>query len=376
MGTVADALRGLRIGANEIAEKSQLSLGRVQEILAGEGASLSELRAISAGLRLPLHTLAEGRRAVEPGSKLEPLFRDTAKASAEFDVTVEKVATFVEAALEILPSRTELPHWLQALKPGAVSYVEADRLATHCRQLLYPGREDEPATDLPTILGRQEGVVVSRLLFSRYEGVSLIAGNYCFVFVSPRFPGRMLFTLGHELGHIVAHHRKSRTALFERPSEIASFGHSSRREAFVDAFSSCFLLPDVGVGKALRSFRTYYEIASKSLTDFEILLLARFYGVSFEVAARRCEDLEMLPKGVGYAIAAKLKKEYGSPEKRAVELGVPPRVPVNVAAVSGSLAKAIASKITVGNVSLGWATDRFGLSIGEVLSAHAKVETP
>jgi Zn-dependent peptidase ImmA (M78 family) len=292
----------------------------------------------------------------------------------DYDVSVEKVAAFVEAALEILPPRSALPPWLLDLKAGPINYVEADRLAKLCRKSLYADREDEPAVDLPEILGGLDGVVLTRLLFSRYEGVSLIAGNYCFVFVSPRFEGRMLFTLGHELGHILAHHKKGRTALFERPSDIGTFGHGSRGEAFVDAFSSCFLLPDEGVGKALRSFREYYEITSPTISDFEILLLARFYGVSFEVAARRCEDLEILPKGLGYALAAKLKKEFGSPENRAAELGVPPRPRVRFPPVSGELAEAISQQITTGRISLGWATDRLGLSIGEVLAAHARTE--
>lgn len=376
MITVSEALRGLKLNAKDIADKAQLPLSRVQSILDGDSASLSELRAISAGLRLPLHTLAKGRRATDPDSLLSPLFRDVGRAGVDYDVTIEKVATFVEAALEILPPRDSLPNWLREIRTGPVNYVEADRLAKHCRRLIYEGREDEPAIDLPQALGDLEGVVVTRLLFSRYEGVSLIAGNYCFIFISPRFEGRMLFTLAHEFGHIVAHHKSGRSAMFERPSDIGAFGHGSRGEHFVDAFSSCFLLPDDGVGKALRSFREYYEIQSSTLSDFEILLLARFYGVSFEVAALRCEHLEVIPQGVAFALAAKLKKEFGSPEKRATELGVPPRPRVRIPPVSGALAETISRKITSGEISLGWATDRLGLTIGEVLAANARSESP
>src|SRR5688572_23915182 len=106
MGTVAAALRGLKIGPKEIADKSQLPLERIQSILAGDGANLAELRAISAGLRLPLHALSKGPRATDPASSLSPLFRNTLRDASTYDVTVEKVATFVEAALEILPIRS------------------------------------------------------------------------------------------------------------------------------------------------------------------------------------------------------------------------------------------------------------------------------
>ena len=180
----------------------------------------------------------------------------------------------------------------------------------------------------------------------------------------------MLFTLGHELGHVLAHHKYGGEALFERPGEIGTFGGSSRQEAMVDAFSSCLLLPDVGVAKSLRIFKQHYKINSDSLSDFEILLLARFYGVSFDVAALRCEALRLLPAGTAFALSARLKKEYGSPEKRASFLGVPPRQEVVIPPLSKHLAAAVSNAISNGNASIGWATDRLGLSIGEVLSAN------
>jgi Zn-dependent peptidase ImmA (M78 family) len=213
-------------------------------------------------------------------------------------------------------------------------------------------------------------------LFSRYEGVSLIAGNYCFIFVSPRFQGRMLFTLGHELGHIIAHHKDGESAIFERTGQIATFGDRSRREAFVDAFASCLLLPDVGVGKALLAFWEHFEGHTNKITDREILFLSRFYGVSFAVAARRCEDLGLLPRGVGLAVSRELKSHFGSPEKRGDYLNLPPRQQVVLPAISTHLAAAISKAIRRGDASIGWVSDRLGLSIGEVLAINAELSAP
>jgi Zn-dependent peptidase ImmA (M78 family) len=365
----------LKVGSKEIAEKTSLSLQRVEELLQGDKAALSELRAISAGLRVPMHVLARGQRPSESTS-LAPLFRSVRGAGVDLDVTLERVVTFVEAALELLPPRAQVPSWLQAFDVGAPSYAEADRIAKQFRAVVYQYPDDEPAFNLPAILGGLEGVIVSRLLYSRYEGVSLVAGNYCFIFISPRFQGRMLFTLGHELGHILAHHESGGDAIFEQASQIGTFGERSRKEAFVDAFASCLLLPDVGVGKALKAFREHYQVASRNITDLEISLLARFYGVSFDVAARRCEDLGLLPRGAGFAISDQLKKEFGSPEKRAEHLGLPPRQRVSLAPVSGQLAQSISRAIRVGNASIGWVTDRLGLSIGEVLAINAESSAP
>lgn len=371
MTSVAEALRGLKIGPQEIADRSKLPLHRVEELLGGSKAGLSELRAISVGLRVPMHVLAKGQRASESG-QVEPLFRAIRGADRDFDVTVERVATFVEAALQLLPPRSHLPEWLEDFHVRSISYAEADRLSKRFRELVLERPEDDAAFQLPTILGRIEGVIVGRLLFSRYEGVSLIAGNYCFIFVSPRFQGRMLFTLGHELGHIIAHHQNNE-ARFEKPSEIGTFGARSRAESFVDGFASCLLLPDVGVGKALRTFREHYRIENKQLSDFEILLLARFYGVSFDVAARRCEDLGLLPRGLGHALSQRLRTEFRSPEKRADSLGIPSRPKVRFPAVSEHLARAISRAINNGDASIGWVTDRLGLSVGEVLAANAGI---
>ncbi len=371
MTSVGEALRGLKVGAKEIASRANLPLQRVEELLSGDKAALSELRAISLGLRVPMHVLAHGRRPSET-TQLEPLFRSVRGAGVDLDVTLERVVTFVDAALDLLPPRGEIPQWLSDFKVGETTYVEADRLSKQFRELAYTDPETEPAFDLPSVLGQLEGIVISRLLYSRYEGVSLIAGNYCFIFVSPRFQGRMLFTLGHELGHIIAHHKNGATAIFERAGQIGSFGGHSRREAFVDAFASCLLLPDVGVGRALNMFRQHYGVESQNITDLEVLLLSRFYGVSFDVAARRCEDLGLLPPGAGFAISEQLRKEFGSPEKRAEFLGLPARQSVVLPSISTHLSKAISQAVRRGDASIGWVTDRLGLSIGEILAINAE----
>jgi Zn-dependent peptidase ImmA (M78 family) len=373
--SIADALRGLKISPKEISSRSRLSIDRVEAILSGQNAAISEVRAIASGLRIPLHLLARTQPASE-GNSVRLLFRDTKKGQVSYDLTVEKVASYVEAALEILPLRTELPGWLQQLQSGSRNYAEADRLAKQFRRMIFDDYEEHPATDLFLILGSLEGVVVSRLDHSRYEGVSLIAGNYCFIFVSPRFAGRMLFSAGHELGHIATHHQNDSKALFEEPSDIGSFGHHSKEESFVDAFSSCLLLPDVGIGKSLKLFREHFEIGSKNLTDLEILFLARFYGVSFEVAARRCEDLGLLPAGLGHSLAATLRKEFGSPEKRADALGIPSRANVPFPPISVTLAHHLSSKINLGDISIGWAADRLGVTIGEILAVNVRAVEP
>lgn len=369
---VSDALKGLKISPQQIANKSGLPVDRIHQILAGESPAISEVRAIASGLRVPMHLLARSSPPTD-AAEARVLFRNTRRDDASYDVTVEKVAAFVEAALEVLPLRNTPPEWMAGCRTDERSYEAADALAKRFRRLVYRDPESDPATDLMVVLGSLEGVVVNRLDHSRYEGVSLMAGNYCFIFVSPRFTGRMLFTAAHELGHILAHHQMGHAAVFEQPKDIGGFGRHSREEAFVDAFASCLLLPDVGVGKSLSTFRDHFAVELDKLTDFEILLLARFYGVSFDVAARRCEDLSLLPRGAGHALSKRLKEEYGSPEKRADALGLPARSDMPFPVVSPTLAEALSRSISLGEVSIGWAADRLGLSIGEIIASNKRL---
>ncbi|GAB7553905.1 hypothetical protein NRB_34150 [Novosphingobium sp. 11B] len=228
-----------------------------------------------------------------------------------------------------------------------------------------------PLEDLFSKVGSIDGVIISLLKDSRFEGVSLISGNYLFIFVSPRFKARMLFTLAHELGHCIAGQVKEGEALIEGASEIGNYKKSGRNERFVDLIAGSILVPEEGILRFLGYVRSQYEIDSAApLGDIEILLLARFFGVSFDVAAKRCEDLELLPSGGAFSLADELRKRHGSPEKRANELGLPPRVDPDFQFTSRWLAEAIIAALDEGSISAGWAADRLGISISEMIASH------
>lgn len=95
--------------------------------------------------------------------------------------------------------------------------------------------------------------------------------------------------------------------------------------------------------------------------------------MSFEVAARRCEQLELLPEGGAISLTEVLKKDYGSPERRAESLGLPPRPAVVIPKISDNLLRPLLDRIEADEVSIGWAAERFGLSIDEIYEAHARL---
>lgn len=369
---LAERLRELRISQNSLASKTSLGRQRASEILGGSEATVAELRQICAGLRLPVQIFTQSSVG-EQSLKLAPLFRSARASSGEYDITVERIALFVKASLELLPARSSLPSWLDVFREDQRTYPAADRLSKAARILLDPDNVDGPLPDLGLKLNQLDGLVVSPIEHTRYEGVSLIAGNYCFIFVSPRFSGRMLFSLGHEFGHIVTDHVEGDFARFEKSRDIGSFGKSRKSEAFVDTFSSCLLLPDTGIGKFLSFLTDQGLMEGGKITDREILYLARFFGVSFDVAGLRLENLGLIPEGLTFSLGHYLREEFSSPEKRADSLNISPRQSVSVPRIPPLLSDAIVHALNEGEISIGWVSNSFGYSIGEIYAQQARV---
>lgn len=372
MAAVAKLLKNCALPPDVIARRSHLDRGRVEEILSGAPLSMGELRALSSGLKIPLHAFSRGMLASNRSENVRALYRSgTQNNSLSFPV--ERIAEYVTAALRLLPRASQSDAWFCDYRANQQTSEEAHRLATQFRTAFFPDRLDAPLLDLPSRLTDKHLAHISLLSKSRIEGASVTVSGHAFIFLSPRFPGRMLFTLAHELGHIVAQHADEGTAVFERASQIGGLRKKREDERFVDAFASILLMPDRGVGRFLHTVRDALGISSPDVGDIELLLLARYYGVSFDVAARRCEDLHLLPEGAAWAMSRQLRKEFGSAEKRAESAGLPPRPNVEFPRISRQLLGRVVESINQGDVSAGWAADSFGFSIGELHDWHANL---
>jgi Zn-dependent peptidase ImmA (M78 family) len=373
MSKVASFLKTLPLSADEIALKSRLSSERVRAFLEGQDPSLADLRALARGLKVPLRSFASDESQT---SELGLLFRKT--AASRPDRGVESAASFVEAAIELLPPLHSSPEWLTSFRFETETYEEAARLADEFRERFTPDRPDEPLIDLPQII-TDLGVILGRLETSRFEGASVIVDGYPYIFVSPRFSGRMLFTLAHEVGHLITHHKSSsrRSVSFDLAGQIGNVNrYKSQAEFFVNAFASVLLMPARGIGIALQEIRKALGIEAAEVGDVEILYISRLYGVSFEVAARRCEDLELLPPGGAKSLTDYLRDNFGGPEKRALALKLPPRPTVEIPRVSQNLLRVAAEKVRQGDVSIGWVTDRLNCTINEIYGSRVSAERP
>lgn len=341
---------------------------RINALAAGAEAALSELLKIAGFLRLDLRDLLP-RSAKQSSADL--LFRSTALASD--DLTMGNLSRRIGSSVDLLPAGiARNVSWLGHFHRDGKTYENAERNANAFRHLFFGGDELGPLLALPRIAMHEMGILLFVIQSPRIDGASAFFEGLPFVFVADRgFAPRMLFTLAHEVGHLIAHHDPSRSfAVVDFDSEKRQ-PKKQEDEFYAHAFASCLLMPAAGVATTLKKIRSLQAMANAELGDLEILLLARIYGVSFYAAAKRCEDLQLLPRGGAASLDERLKQEFGSAEKRADQANLPPRPRIAFPKLPTPLLEAALQKIQSGEMSIGKASAVLGLSIADLLSANA-----
>jgi Zn-dependent peptidase ImmA (M78 family) len=342
----------------------------LEQLSTGADPSLAELRALAEALKVGLTDLAplpkESRQA-------GVLFRGvTRNKQALEDTLVDTLSRKMGYSLELLqPERAEQPWWTTAFATVPTDNPEA--LAFRFRQVFCSGDQVSPLLSLPQVLLTQLQMMLFVINTPHIDGASAYFSGVPFIFVAARFGPRMLFTCAHELGHMLAHHDpRADFATIDAPEDIEPRRSPSRTESFAHTFASALLLPRAGVGIVLKKVRELAKVpADSAVGDAELLYVARIFGVSFEVAARRCEDLQLLPRGSAASLNKRIQEEYDSAEKRADALGLPPRAPVMFPSLPQTLLDAAVDKIRVGELSVGRASMMLGVSIAELFGANA-----
>ncbi|MCR5883735.1 ImmA/IrrE family metallo-endopeptidase [Rhizobacter sp. J219] len=369
---LGEHLASRKLAVDKVAAKAGLLPERLVQIAGGADASLAEMRAIAKSLRLPLETLLDS----EPAEPVKALFRHTlGQREVEASSEVEVVSAQVRDALTIgrgLPGNTA---WLDLFRGMESKFEAAEEFAQLFRKAFAGLDDKEPFPNLPQV-AHELGVFV---LYSRdpaIEGVSAIVEGYALMVLGARaFKPRMLFTMAHEFGHLVAHHddRASGYAHFDRQEDFDGIPSTPRKheEKFADAFGSALILPRHGVLLAVKAIRE--QLGAKGpLGDIEILWLAHLFHVSFEVAARRCEGLGLVPPRGARALYQKLQDEHKNPERRAADLGIPARPDIAVE-TSPALLQAAARKVRAGDISVGRAAELLNVPVSALFVANAEI---
>ena len=342
------------------------------EISHDEKATYKELLELSHALSFPIsHLLEDTKEATE----VSVLFRKGFVDDQENAIN-EKFNLFVENILAIKPDLDKIESVRSKIKTAENTYKNAQIMASLFREYYFKGNHVDPLTELPSILANDLGMVVKVLeLGKNIDGASAYIDGLTFLFVSPRFEGRMLFTVAHELGHILNHHKMTENSVYiDKKISFRPRHDKHNIERFANAFASSLLLPIDGTSRMLKKIRELQKIRTNSqLGDVEIFYLARYYGVSFDVAAQRCEDLGLLPEYGAFSLAQQIKKDYGSAEKRANELGLSERAKVVFPEIPNFILDKAVELVKDENYSIGKIAEMLSVPVNLILNHHAKV---
>jgi len=362
--------------AEEISRESGIDAKRLQKLIAGSNATMPELRALARALGVKPSAFA--REPTPEKAKLQ--FRALLKRASQEDEPSATAADFLSVriahALELMPPRaTSNLAWVSVFSTAHKTGEDAERDAATFRSHFFEGDQLGPLIALPQIAAERLDVLIFVCSELKVDGASAVMDDAAFVFLAPRtFAPRMLFTLAHEIGHLIAHHEAGQSSIFVDVS--AEFEDmktpKSERERFAHRFASALLLPAQSVGIALQRFRDSFGNQGGQLGDIEVLLLARLFGVSFQVAAQRCEDLGLLPAGGARSLYDYVRRHHRSPEKRADEAGLPARAELQFPPIPSGLLRAAIQQIHDGTVSIGRAAGLLEMQIRDLMTANAQ----
>ena len=358
---------------DELSARSGIAPDRIKALLAGAEPSMGEVRRLAEALRVPVVDLVASRPIER---QADMLFRSRLKSQPEsYEPVIAAFSKKMSYTFDLLRSETQGPWWAQHFVSRDNTYAGAERNAAIFRKLFYSNDQVSPILSLPRIATDRMGVLLFVVKMAAVDGASAYFEGLPFVFISVRFPSRMLFTLAHELGHLMAHHDplQSFAVIDDEEDDTGWHARDGTEEAYAHAFASSLLMPRAGVGIALQKVRDLAKSPGNELGDIEILYLARIFGVSFLAAARRCEDLSLLPRGGAASLNEALVKQFGSAEKRAERVKLPPRPSIEFPPVPRALLASAVEKVRSGELSIGRASAILGMSIADVLAANTPI---
>jgi Zn-dependent peptidase ImmA (M78 family) len=349
--------------------RTGLSLERLRDIQRGSSATVGEAERIAKALKIDLRELASA--STNTGG-IDFFFRD-AQHKSDFLVAT-KLSSRIASSMKLLPERDIAgPWWLGQFRKDELSFETAEENARAFRRLFANDDQLGPLLRLPEITVNTMGVLLFLIGSERIDGASTFVEGIPYIFLANRFAPRMLFTLAHELGHLLVQ-RDARVPSLNVDT-IAERKKSAKNiiEFYAHCFASSLLMPSRGVGITLQQIRAHNKSPDQELGDLEISFLARIYGVSFYVAARRCEDLKLLPRGGAASLEHALRKKFGSAEKRGELANLPTRPEISFPGVPEPLLVSALARIKSGEISIGKASEVLGISVLDLLKVNAPV---
>jgi hypothetical protein len=291
---------------------------------------------------------------------LEEASRD--QASTLTPAEIDKMARKIAFALEVAPDTITLQDVLTAQSSRPPHAMAAIEIAARFRNFVGMNNHD-PFHSFPDAVDTALGVTIFAIESKIISGASAIVNGKPFIFVSTAMDVDGLYVSARQLGNILLMPLRGKLACVEAAHEV-SHGPLGPYKRFSDYFAMELLIPAKGIAVALKEVRDLLRVSNPAIGDVELLLLARIFGVSFLIAARRCEKVGILPRGGATLLNRILLEKHGGADKRAEEAKLPPRPQVRISPMSRSLASRTATCVREGILSLHEAERNLGWPSG------------
>lgn len=196
-------------------------------------------------------------------------------------------------------------------EPGRFMYRDAERIADLVRTRLGLG-STLPAAQLRELL--EERLAIKTFVLrssSKLSGACIYHQRVggCVLVIAKTIP-HMLYTLAHELGHLLVHR--------DTPVVDEDLWGKKPREQFANAFAASLLMPRAGVQE---TFSSIYRSRS-TFTDVEVIHLSRHFGVSFRAMLYRLQGLRLIAPGTAEKLLTTHNKLGIGPAQRAGQAGL------------------------------------------------------
>jgi Zn-dependent peptidase ImmA (M78 family) len=362
MSRLSDSLTKLVTDYDHLARRSKITRNRLIALAEGAEPLTAEVRAISTALKLSIPSLLQ---ASKRSGSADLRFRGARQRSlAASEARIFSVVDALRGRLKVV-SKKKFPRLSASLDDAAT----IEKAALEVRSLLVP--KDlvlDPLPNLAPLLDTAGLARVIRLKNLSVHGAATQIEGQSVIFVASQFFPRSLFSIAHELGHLVFGHLEGKEMIIDADN-FGSTGNSNSEERLCDSFASTLLIPAESLGPFLKMIRSQLGIAGNTISSTEILYVSHYFATSFLVAAFRFEQLGLLGRGEAVALDREIAKEYGNAEKLAALGGVPERLDIDIPVLPKSLRMSMREEIFQGNMSLGYLSDAFGLSVGEMQNA-------
>ncbi|MES0177038.1 ImmA/IrrE family metallo-endopeptidase [Mesorhizobium sp. M0025] len=340
-----------------ISKRTGIAVERLQSISQGSTPNLTELLALGKYLRIPLDAIGDfddntGVADMRLRSSSHPDMFYTA------EMRVSLITKFIlsEATAEQRNIKIEM-------KASTDNLRSIDDTSLVVRSLFHLDDENDPIRDISKSISDANLAHVIKLRGLGVDGACISIDDVNFIFVSAQYVPRMRFTVAHELAHVIFGHCHDKAIIDEN-----IFGpevNLKDDEKLANAFSSCILMPVLGLTRFISRFKDLFDQKDDSISSIEIAYLARFFGLSFEAAGNRLEQTGIVDRGATARLLSELRKQFDSAESYMRNLPVKENYD-DIPVLSPAIREFIRSKIEDGAYSVSRVANIFGYTVNEV----------